>query len=203
MNTGMIRLKGHLTTLDPIRVSYPGMDGNIPRTPHGEAFLNGGTFRGPLRKCAVRAIRRLMAEAKGVPEKGLLSLTDEYMLGSGIDRTRAVNNEKGDGADPVGEQMLRELNPLLSLFGRWNLPSRLECSELRTSASNIITVGQGVRHDQYSRDPDLVELLSDEDKETLLRESRSARESAKKIEEIRREASKVKRAYGAAADAGN
>lgn len=203
MNQGMIRFKGHLTAEAPLQVSYPDLDGKLPRTPHGEAFLNGGTLRGPLRKCALRAVRRLLASADGVPEKGLLTLTDEYMLGSGIDRSREVNNEKAEGADPVGEQLLRKVNPLLSLFGRWNLPSRLECSELRTDASNVITAGQGVRHDQFARDPDAVEILSDDDKETLLREARSARESALAIEEVRRELAKTKRAYGAASDAGD
>jgi len=203
MNEGMIRFLGHLTAEAPIQVSYPDMDGKLPRTPHGEALLNGGTLRGPLRKSALRAMRRLLANAKGVPEKGLLSLTDEYMLGSGIDRTRAVNNEKAEGVDPVGEQLLRELNPLLSLFGRWNLPSRLEASELRTDGGNVMTVGQGVRHDQFARDPESVEVLSDDDRDALLREARSARESAVAIEEIRREIAKTKRAYGAAADSGD
>lgn len=202
MNHGMIRFKGTLVAESPIQVSYPDMAGKLPRTPHGEAFLNGGTFRGPLRKCALRAMRRLLAQAEGVPEKGLLTLTDEYMLGSGIDRTRAVNNETS-GADPIGEQMLRSLNPLLSLFGRWGLPSRLECGELRTPESNVITVGQGVRHDQFARDSQSVEVLSDEDRDTLLRESRSARESAKAMEEVRKEIAKTKRAYGVAADAGD
>lgn len=203
METGMIRFKGQLTAEAPIHVSYPEMNGKLPRTPHGEAFLNGGTLRGPLRKAALRAMRRLLAQAEGVSEHGLLSLTDEYMLGSGIDRTREVNNERDNGADPVGEQYLRAFNPLLSLFGRWNLPSRLECSEMRTDASNVIIAGQGVRQDQFVRDPNSVELLSDEDRETLLREARSARESAKSIKAIRKEISKVKRAYGVAADAGD
>lgn len=203
MDNGMIRFKGQLTAEAPIHVSYPDMNGKLPRTPHGEAFLNGGTLRGPLRKAALRAMRRQLAKAEGVSEQGLLSLTDEYMLGSGIDRTRAVNNEKDDGVDPVGEQLLRSINPLLSLFGRWNLPSRLECSEMRTEGSNVITAGQGVRHDQFARDPESVMLLSDEDRDALLREARSARESAKQIEIIRKEITRVKKAYGAAADAGD
>lgn len=200
---GMIRLKGHLTAETPIQVSYPDMNGKLPRTPHGEVFLNGGTLRGPLRKCALKAIRRQLAKAKGVPEKGLLSLTDEYMLGSGIDRTREINNERERGADPLAEQMLREVNPLLSLLGRWGLASHLECAEMRTAESNVIVAGQGVRHDQFARDPGSVEMLSDEDSEALMREVRSARESAVAIEGIRKEIARTKKAYGEAADAGD
>lgn len=203
MDSGMIRFKGHLMAEAPIQVSYPGMDGKLPRTPHGEAYLNGGTLRGPLRKAALRAIRRQLAQAKDVPEKGLFTLTDEYMLGSGVDRTRAVNSERASGTDPAGEQLLRDINPLLSVFGRWSLPSRLECSEMRTPESNVIISGQGVRHDQFARDPESVEILSDEDREALFREARSARESAKAVDAIRKEISEVKRAYREAADAGD
>lgn len=202
MSNGFIRFQGTLTAVSPISVSYPDREHALPRTPHGEVFLNGGTLRGVLRKAALRSMWRLLAVAEGKHEQGLLTLTDAYMFGSGIDRTREVNNERSDGVDPVGEQLLRQINPLLSLFGRWNLPSRLECGELRTSTANVITVGQGARHDQFAREPDSVELLSEDDREALLREARSARESVKQIEAIRQEVRKIKRAYGVAKDAG-
>lgn len=180
----MIKLKGKLTATGPISVSYVEMNGVLPRTPHGEVYLNGGTLRGPLRNAALQAIRGLLAEVKGQSEVGLLSLTDMYMLGIGVDRTRALNNETDKGADPVGEEALRACNPFLSLFGRWRLPSRLEVSELRTAESNVVQAGQGVRHDYFERSPSEVDYLTPEDQEVLLAEARDSRRVMQEINEL-------------------
>lgn len=39
------QLTGYITAEAPVAVSYFGMDKRLPRTPHGQAFLNGGTLR--------------------------------------------------------------------------------------------------------------------------------------------------------------
>lgn len=197
-NHGFIEFLGALTTQGALSVSYMGNDGFLPRTPHGEVMLNGGTIRGPLRKSAVRVVRRILAEQRGVSEKGIFTLTDEYMLGSGYDRTREVNNEKDGGADPVGEAKLRETNPLLSMFGRWGLPGYLETFEMRTSVDNLITAGQGARVDQFERDPESVTYLDDSDQRLLEQEIAANRSVQKEIDAAKKELANISKDYRAA-----
>lgn len=59
------QLAGHITAETPIAVSYFGMNERLPRTPHGQVFLNGGTLRVPLRKAGLKMlIRELAAGSK-------------------------------------------------------------------------------------------------------------------------------------------
>lgn len=59
------QLAGHITAETPIAVSYSGMNERLPRTPHGQVFLNGGTLRVPLRKVGLKMlIRELAAGSK-------------------------------------------------------------------------------------------------------------------------------------------
>lgn len=183
-------LKGAFVAQAPITVSYVGQDQRIPRTPHGQAFLNGGTLRGPLRKAALQLVLREVVKEKG------LTLAEMYMLGEGVDITRGVNNEDTSKAhDPVAVQRLREINPFLDLMGRWKLAGRLEVHPLLTAEANVMQAGQGVRHDQFERDPGLVEWLSEEDRNALLETLESAHQSRGGIEAVRDEIKKLKKAY--------
>lgn len=119
----MIRLNGTITAVGPLAVSYVDMDTNLPRTPHGEVMLYGGTFRGPLRKAAYKAVRQNIARHKDTDEREVFTIDQAYMLGEGVDTTRAIENESRASMDPLAEAELRSLNPLLSLFGRWRLPA--------------------------------------------------------------------------------
>ena len=188
-------LRGHLTARSPISVSYIGLDGALPRTPHGQVFLNGGTLRGPLRKSALNVVLRETAKDTGMP------LAQMYMLGQGVDTTREVNNEDtGKSHDPMAEKRLRELNPLLNLMGRWKLAGRLEVQPLLTPATNVVTAGQGVRHDQFERDPELVEWLDDAERDRLLETLASSRASMDDIKVVRDQVNVLKKAYRKAAD---
>lgn len=191
---GMIRFEGQIVAEGPINVSYFGSDGRLPRTPHGEVFLNAGTLRGPLRKAGMKALRRVIARERGIEERAVFDRAAMYMLGEGMDITRGVNNESAD-IDPLGELALRRLNPFLSLFGRWRLPSVLNVSELRTASDNVITAGQGVRHDLFERDPGEIEYLDEEQREALMREIRSFQDSTAEINRLRSEVRNAKRAY--------
>ena len=195
---GFVRIEGQLVTQTALTVSYMDMDQKLPRTPHGEVMLNGGTIRGPLRKAAVRVVRRLVAKSKGVCEQGVFDLTDDYMLGTGYDRSRQVNNERAGGADPAGEVRLRELNPLLSMFGRWGLAGYLGTGEMRTAESSIMLAGQGARADQYERDATLVEYLSDDDAATLEKEIQANRAVQKRIDEEKKQLAALGKEYRAA-----
>lgn len=97
MNTTPLayQLSGHITAEAPIAVSYFGMDERLPRTPHGQVFLNGGTLRGPLRKAGLNMLIRELAKAHDKPEDRVFNRAEMYMLGEGIDIPREVNNEAG------------------------------------------------------------------------------------------------------------
>ncbi|MBO9471054.1 hypothetical protein J7355_13215 [Endozoicomonas sp. G2_2] len=188
----MIRLQGTVTAVSPISVSYPDHQG-LPRTPHGEVMLHGGTFRGPLRKASYRAVRQALAHARGVPESEVFTLRDAYMLGEGVDTTRETSNEAGSFADPIGQVMVRENNPLMDLFGRWKLAGRLAVGELRTSQDNVMTAGRGARSDMFERDSQEVEYLSPEDRDVLLSQLANARETQSDIATLDSDIKKLKR----------
>ncbi|RUR29719.1 hypothetical protein ELY33_12300 [Vreelandella andesensis] len=188
MNTTPLayQLSGHITAEAPITVSYFGMDERLPRTPHGQVFLNGGTLRGPLRKAGLNMLIRELAKAHDKPEDRVFDRAQMYMLGEGIDVSRQVNNEAtGTSHDPRAEGFLRQANPFMSLFGRWKLAGYLEVGPLLTSVDNLMTAGQGARHDQFEHDPRLVTYLSEDEQTALMSEMRSARESMVEIEAIR------------------
>lgn len=189
----MIRLNGKITAVGPIAVSYVDMESSLPRTPHGEVLLFGGTFRGPLRKAAYKAVRHALAEKKGIAEHEVFTLEQAYMLGEGVDASRAIENEARDSVDPVAEKELRRLNPLMNLFGRWRLPSRLSVDGMRAPQESIMTVGKGVRHDMFQRDNEEITFLSDEDADRLVSMFASARGSQSEIDETKKEIKKLKR----------
>lgn len=186
------QLTGYITAESPVAVSYFGMDERLPRTPHGQVFLNGGTLRGPLRKAGLRMLIRELAAAHETADDQIFTRAAMYMLGEGLDVTREANNEGGAQYDPRAEGWLRKANPFLSLFGRWKLAGRLEVGPLLTGRDNLITAGQGARHDQFERDPSLVEYLNDDEQTALLSEMRSARQSMVEIEETRQKIRELK-----------
>lgn len=177
-------LRGEITATAPLSVSYVGLDGRLPRTPHGEAFLNSGTLRGPLRKAALRVAREQITDR--------LSIQALYMLGEGVDTTREVNNEVGKYYYPAAEQRLRETNLILDMFGRWRLAGQLSVSPLRTATGNVIKAGQGTRHDQFERDASLVEWLSEEDQAALREMMASATASMADIAPLQAEIRELK-----------
>lgn len=186
----MIRLIGNVTARAPITVSYFQQEG-LPRSPHGEALLNGGTFRGPLRKSCYKSLRRALADSGD--EAAVFSLADAYMLGEGVDVTNSVSAESTEAADPVTEARLRATNPMLDLFGRWKLAGRLSVGELRTPAKNVMTIGAGARVDLFERDASEAEYLSDEDQAKLLSLIDSERSSQREIDACKAEIRELKK----------
>lgn len=177
-------LRGHITAVDPISVSYLGMDKKLPRTPHGEAFLNSGTLRGPLRKAALRVAKEQISDALGLQEL--------YMLGQGVDTTREVNNETTTTFDPTAEVLLRERNLILDMFGRWRLAGQLSVSPMLTPVDNVIQAGQSVRHDQFERDASLVSWLPEEQQAELFEMMASAAASMADIGPLQAEIKSLK-----------
>ncbi|WP_162622883.1 hypothetical protein [Salinisphaera orenii] len=187
----MIRLNGTLTALAPITVSYVGMTG-LPRTPHQELMLYGGTFRGPLRKACYRALRHHLAGADGDPSN-VFSLADAYMLGEGVDVTNRTAAESGAPADPVSERRIRTANPMLDLFGRWKLAGRLAIGSMRTPESNLMTAGRGARTDMFERDNREAMFLAPADRDTLMRQLESERATQREIEQATQQERDLKR----------
>lgn len=195
MNTTPLayQLSGYITAEAPLNVSYFGLDERLPRTPHGQVFLNGGTLRGPLRKAGLKMLIRELAACHNQPEDLIFNRAQMYMLGEGIDITRDINNEAvGRSHDPRAEAFLRDANPFMSLFGRWKLAGYLEVGPLLTSQSNIITAGQGARHDQFEHDPRLVTYLSADEQAALLEDMRNTQESMVEIEALREQVRLIK-----------
>lgn len=198
----MIRFNGHITARSPIQVSYPETEG-LPRTPHGEVMLMSGTFRGPLRQAALRAVRREIAKAQGIPESEVMSGRDAYLNGQGVDTTREIVNESSGSIDPWAERELRERNPLLSTFGRWHLPSYLSVGDMRADDRCVMTVGQGARADMFDRDPNEVLYLSVDEQAKLKEQLESGKKSQRDIDALNDEKKQIRKDAKAAQNAGN
>lgn len=188
----MIRLKGTITARAPINVTYPDATG-LPRTPHGEVMLEGGTLRGPLRKAALRALRYRLAEDQAIPEGVVFTLADVYMLGEGVDVSRDTNNENSEFAAPGIDAKLRQINPFMHLFGRWKLSSQLSVSALLAPASCVTVAGRGARADMFERDSREVEALSADDRKKLAAQLASARSTQLEIDDLNKQLKTKKR----------
>lgn len=181
-----LTLRGEITAITPISVTRPDdnfksltADDKKPRLPRMGAkrddvspFIPGSSFRSGLRHSAVQVIAKMLNKK--------FTVDQIYMLVQGVDTTRLTASENVDG-EIDKESDLRSINPFLSLFGRWGLPSHVGVGDLIPVDKNcIFTAGAGVRTNEFIRNPTAVNLIDDEQlgylKELLQNETSSAGE---------------------------
>lgn len=163
-----LTLRGEITAITPISVTRPDdnfksltADDKKPRLPRMGAkrdevspFIPGSSFRSGLRHSAVQVISKLLDKK--------FTVDQIYMLVQGVDTTRLTVAENVDG-EIDKESALREVNPFLSLFGRWGLPSHAGVGDLIPVDKNcIFTAGAGVRTNEFIRNPSAVSFIDEE-----------------------------------------
>jgi hypothetical protein len=138
----------------------------VPRTYIGgeeRLMIQASAYRGSLRRGGVGYCRLLAQKAKGteLPFK----LNDHFF--------NSVGGLKGSGEQdrnsPEWLDNLRTTNPLISLFGAGDpfIPGRLTTSDLTTQETVKPVIYEGVRSNDFSRNPDNLKLLSHQDQKDL------------------------------------
>lgn len=162
-----VRLDGLLTSLSPIAIVTPNAEQRQTRDGKGKyarvarrtvisdglriemPVLTGSTLRGKLRRAAVAIMREADRAAGGT---GVLTLSQAHLnMVGGI-----KGAEKEAGFDLLRRQMMREKNPVLSLFGAGDpwIMSRAQIGDgVPTEPVECDVIGH-VRTDDAKRDPD-------------------------------------------------
>ena len=136
-----------------------------PKKDGTPVFIPGDTFRGTLRRCGENFIRRQVIKLTNQSKP--FSIDDLYMLRQGVDTRNKVLYEKTDGL-MSSESSLRDINPFLSLFGRWKLAGHLGVGNLYPMSDDVIFINsKGVRTNDYIRSPEQIRFLKEEDVELV------------------------------------
>jgi hypothetical protein len=185
-----LTLHGVVKAITPISVSRPDdnfksitADDKKPRLPRMGAkredvspFIPGSSFRGAIRRCGRDVIARHLDRKFTVDEL--------YMLTGGVDTTKLTSSEVVAG-EIDKESELREANPMLSLYGRWGLPSHIGVGDLIPQNANcIFTAGAGVRTNEFIRNPAATQLISRDEHDYLKSILASDTESSSEIRGI-------------------
>lgn len=192
-----LTLIGKVTAVTPISVTRPddnfkslSADDKKPRLPRMGAkrddvspFIPGSSFRGGLRRCALAYIARNL---------GCTFTTDQvYMLVEGVDTTKLTSAENVNG-EIDKEASLREINPMLSLFGRWGLSGHIGVGDLIPFDKNcIFTAGAGVRTNEFIRNPSATQFIDETELSYLKELLKSDTDSSAEVREIESQLKKL------------
>lgn len=154
--------EGTLTAVEPLTVIIKGASSSVahrlPRNGGADApaYWPATTIRGSLRHAAHRVALGYNEDT----QQPAFDLADHFMLAQGVDIVGDIKKPADGEID--GDRLLREGNPLISLFGLWGLPSRAcigNAFPLTPNASAMF--GGGARTVMFERSPELLEVLDE------------------------------------------
>ncbi len=158
--------EGKLIANQPITVSIPGKD-NLPR--NGSAisgakpYFPATSIRGAFRHSAL--LLALSMAKKSTGEDKPFNVDNHFMLAQGVD-TGGVIKDKAGQVD--ANKVIREKNPLLSLFGHWRMGGKVDVGNAFPSKNNSwTTFGAGARGVMFERNEALVDELIEDEQERL------------------------------------
>ncbi|MCE0759467.1 hypothetical protein LWH94_09650 [Marinobacter sp. G11] len=179
-NTQTLVLNGKVTAVSPLAVGRPkddfGEKLEPTRLPRAGAkaektpvYFPGSTLSGTLRRACRDLVREATVLATG--DEKPFSIDVHYMLTQGVD----TSSNGGTNQNPslgfiFSERDLRSVNPMLSLFGRWKMPGHLSISDMTPNEPNekcVFIHGQGVRTEDFSRDPSQTAFIKPDEMERL------------------------------------
>jgi hypothetical protein len=110
-------LNGRIELLEPFTVNVPN-NNHFPLNVHGDPIISASTLRGWLRFASYRCLVEVYKQ------HGLtFSIHEHYMLGKGVDTNDLIAKERATG---IGSNVVvRNMNPLMDLYGRWGLAGAL------------------------------------------------------------------------------
>lgn len=177
--------------------------GRLPRLgPQREdvpVYFPATSLRGAIRRAGRNLIRR--AVIRETENDTPWSVDTHYMLSQGVDTTNKTLKEKTSGA--IGaETGLRDVNPFLSLFGRWKLPGHFCIDNAVPEEFDCVYVeGRGARSNDMVRTPEQVHFLDASEAKRLKTMLEQDSLAAEETGEVDSQIKDLKRQYAKTEDA--
>ncbi len=195
------KFTGSITCIEPLTVTIKeaaqGARGHrLPRNgafrDDVEPYFPASSIRGALRNAAHRVALRMAKIQTGLEHP--FSLDDHFMLAQGVDSAKQLDGENGMGETDMGES-LRAVNPMLSIFGRWGLESRLAVGHgIPTGKEQCWGMfGGGARTIMFERDARLLDELQPGDSDRLEAILLEQAESSADVAELKKEIAGLKK----------
>ena len=163
----------------------PVLDSIVP-------YFPASSIRGALRHCSHKYVLRCTKKQTGKDHP--FSLDDHFMLAQGVDSGRRVKSEKGTGVTDLNEGLRKE-NPMLSLFGRWGLESKLSVGHAFPESHDTCwgMFGGGSRSIMFERDTELLSEITTSDTDRLENILMEQSVAAADVSEIKKEIASLKK----------
>ncbi|MCZ4337623.1 hypothetical protein [Shewanella colwelliana] len=185
---------GHLTTLEPLTVTLKGATvGKTHKMPrNGDlGYFPASSFRGALRHLAHKLVNDVLkAQNDGQP---VLDLPEMLMLAQGYfvkkEDMEQLSKSAKSTSTPVDQNLhLRLQNPMISLFGRWGLNSKLGMGSAYTTRIEDTQVFHGgARTVLFERSPELLDDLTSDDVDRFYSFIAAQAETSVDVSEIKKE----------------
>lgn len=184
--TQTFSIKGHVTAVTHLTVNRPddnfpsqGQSEKLRRLPRAGAksvdtpvYFPASSLNGALRRAGEEVIRRAVVAATG--DETPFSIDHVFMLVQGVDTTKELLAELKTSGLVEEELALRNANPFLSLFGRFGVAGHWGVHDLmlapESAEGSVVYVnGNGARSNMWTRTPNKIVNLTEEDRKRLLR----------------------------------
>ena len=172
-----INFTGHISCVEPLTVSiqnsaFGASEHRLPRnganTSKTQPFFPASSIRGKLRNETHLALLKTIKQAN--QGENPMDIHDHFMLAQGVDSARRVDSSKPGAGVTDAHKELRETNPMLSLFGRWGLASKVSVGLALPETDDCWGMfGGGFRGVMFEKNQDLLQELNSDDTDLLER----------------------------------
>lgn len=170
------QFKGVIKLIQPFMVNLPKTN-QFPTDSFGNPLMPSNSLRGWLRYASYRSLLEVMKE-HGI----LFSIHEHYLLAKGIDTGGLVKNDR---ATIIGSNVnVRELNPMMDLYGRWGIASALGVGSAIASKGSLIKSPNSSRGHILDSFDDFERYIIEEDKQLLFEIMEQDAETAPQIREL-------------------
>lgn len=170
------QFKGVIKLIQPFMVNLPKTN-QFPTDSYGNPLMPSHSLRGWLRFASYRSLLEVMKE-QGI----FFNIHEHYLLGKGIDTGSLIKTER---ATTIGSNVnVRELNPMMDLYGRWGIASALGVGSAIAPKGSLIRSPNSSRGHILDSFDDFDRYIIEEDKELVLEIMKQDAETAPQIQEL-------------------
>lgn len=175
------QFKGVIKLIQPFTVNLPNTT-QFPVDSHGNPLLPSHSLRGWLRYASYRSLLEVMKE-----HDFIFSIHEHYLLAKGIDTGGLIKNER---ATSIGGNInIRQINPMMDLYGRWGISSALGVGSAIAPISSLVKSSNSSRGHIIDSFDDFENYVVMEDQALLLEIMSNDSEAAPLIQDLK---SKIK-----------
>ena len=171
------QFKGVIKAIEPITLNSPNTK-KFPQDNRGNPMIPATSIRGWLRFASYRS---LLEVAKR--HNLLFSIHEHYLLAKGIDTGNLVESDR---ATVIGKNIdVRQLNPIMDLYGRWGMASALGVGGAIAPMSALRRDASGSRGHIIDQFDDFENYIIEDDKDLLLNIMNDDAEAAPQIQQLK------------------